>query len=318
MFRFLTEKKILGENVQEPDSRRIIIYVQVLLFSCSLVSFGLAKPTAPILGYQDSYGQYSFGYSAPGSARSEIRTLNGETRGVYSYVDDAGFIQTTQYTADSKNGFRVAATNLPQAPYPAQNTQGVILARTEAPRISEIAQQEYKIGEKNVFLQGLQQLERKTVESNEKEQSQTNITESEGESSQNKSAEISVKSATSPIATKIIKQTAVPVFQISQGNLLIDPYSIRVPTNVEGSSNTFASATSKIDEQSVENNEQIKTKELPASMNEEAESEKQDKSTDLPKDVIAPLNILPLSSNYQPTPIKYSAIPTLHYVVYSI
>lgn len=57
----------------------------------------------------------------------------------------------------------------------AQNTQGVILARTEAPRISEIAQQEYKIGEKNVFLQGLQQLERKTVESNEKEQSQTNI-----------------------------------------------------------------------------------------------------------------------------------------------
>lgn len=97
---------------------RITIYVQVLLFSCSLVSFGLAKPTAPILGYQDSYGQYSFGYSAPGSARSEIRTLNGETRGVYSYVDDAGFIQTTQYTADSKNGFRVAATNLPQAPLP--------------------------------------------------------------------------------------------------------------------------------------------------------------------------------------------------------
>lgn len=57
--------------------------------------------------------------------------------------------------------------------------------------------------------------------------------ESEGESSQNKNAEISVKSATSPIASKI-KQTAVPVFQISQGNLLIDPYSIRVPTNVEG------------------------------------------------------------------------------------
>lgn len=53
-------------------------------------------------------------------------------------------------------------------------------------------------------------------------------------------------------------------------------------------------------------------------MKEQAESEKHDKSTDLPKDVIAPLNILPLSSNYQPTLIKYSAIPTLHYVVYSI
>ncbi|XP_043602050.1 uncharacterized protein LOC122576195 [Bombus pyrosoma] len=293
--------------------------VYVLLFSCSVVSFGLAKPTAPILGYQDSYGQYSFGYSAPGSARSEIRTLNGETRGVYSYVDDAGFIQTTQYTADSKNGFRVAATNLPQAPLPAQNTQGVILARTEAPQVSEIAQEEYKIGEKNVFLQGLQQLERKSIESNEKEQSQTNIMESEGQSSQNKNAEISVKSAASPITSKIIKQTAIPVFQIPQGNLLIDPYSIQAPINVEGSSKTSASATPKINEQqSVQNNEQINTKELPASMKEQAESEKQDKSTDLPKDAIAPLNILPLSSNYQPTLIKYSAIPTFHYVVYSI
>lgn len=50
----------------------------------------------------------------------------------------------------------------------------MILARNGAPQISEIAQQGYKIGEKNVFLQGLQQLERKTIESNEKEQSQTN------------------------------------------------------------------------------------------------------------------------------------------------
>lgn len=58
--------------------------------------------------------------------------------------------------------------------------------------------------------------------------------ESEGQSSQNKNAEISVKSATSPTTSKIIKQTAVPVFQISQGNLLIDPYSIRAPINVEG------------------------------------------------------------------------------------
>lgn len=53
-------------------------------------------------------------------------------------------------------------------------------------------------------------------------------------------------------------------------------------------------------------------------MKQQAESEKQDKSTDLPKDVIAPLNILPLSPNYQPTLIKYSAIPTFHYVVYSV
>ena len=90
----------------------------MLLLFCCLVSSGSAESARPILGYQDSYGQYSFGYSAPSSARSEVRTSNGETRGVYSYIDDAGVIQTTQYTADSKNGFRVTATNLPQAPLP--------------------------------------------------------------------------------------------------------------------------------------------------------------------------------------------------------
>ncbi|EFN77846.1 Cuticle protein 6, partial [Harpegnathos saltator] len=80
--------------------------------------------------YQDSLGQYSFGYSAPGSARSEVRTANGATRGAYSYVDATGVIQTAQYVADGENGFRVIATNLPQAPLPVQDTPEVMAART--------------------------------------------------------------------------------------------------------------------------------------------------------------------------------------------
>ena len=36
-------------------------------------------------------------------------------QGTYSYVDANGIVQTTNYIADDY-GFRVAATNLPQAP----------------------------------------------------------------------------------------------------------------------------------------------------------------------------------------------------------
>lgn len=36
-------------------------------------------------------------------------------QGTYSYVDANGIVQTTNYIADG-HGFRVAATNLPQAP----------------------------------------------------------------------------------------------------------------------------------------------------------------------------------------------------------
>lgn len=91
------------------------------------------------LGYQDSLGQYSFGYSAPGSARSEVRTSNGATRGTYSYVDEAGVIQIAQYVADGENGFRVIATNLPQAPLPVQDTPEVMAARTAHLQALEMA-----------------------------------------------------------------------------------------------------------------------------------------------------------------------------------
>lgn len=103
-----------------------------------LIAPGFAKPPV-FLSYQDSLGQYSFGYSAPGSARSEVRTSNGATRGTYSYVDETGVIQTAQYVADGENGFQVIATNLPQAPLPVQDTPEVMAARTAHLQALELA-----------------------------------------------------------------------------------------------------------------------------------------------------------------------------------
>ncbi|KYM77596.1 Cuticle protein 6 [Atta colombica] len=111
--------------------------VFLFIFYC-LISTGFAKPPV-FLNYQDSLGQYSFGYSAPGSARSEVRTSNGATRGTYSYVDGTGVIQTAQYFADSENGFQVIATNLPQAPLPVQDTPEVMAARTAHLQALELA-----------------------------------------------------------------------------------------------------------------------------------------------------------------------------------
>jgi len=103
-----------------------------------LFATGFAKPPV-FLSYQDSLGQYSFGYSAPGSARSEVRTSNGATRGTYSYVDETGVIQTAHYFADGENGFQITATNLPQAPLPVQDTPEVMAARTAHLQALELA-----------------------------------------------------------------------------------------------------------------------------------------------------------------------------------
>lgn len=103
-----------------------------------MIASGFAKPPV-FLSYQDSLGQYSFGYSAPGSARSEVRTSNGATRGTYSYVDETGVIQTAQYFADGENGFQIIATNLPQAPLPVQDTPEVMAARTAHLQALELA-----------------------------------------------------------------------------------------------------------------------------------------------------------------------------------
>jgi hypothetical protein len=102
-------------------------HFQLFLGLC-LIAASFARPVV-FLGYQDSLGQYSFGYSAPGSARSEVRTSDGAIKGTYSYIDETGIIQIAEYVADSANGFRVTATNLPQAPLPVQDTPEVMAAR---------------------------------------------------------------------------------------------------------------------------------------------------------------------------------------------
>lgn len=66
---------------------------------------------------QDSAGQYTYGYSNPLSAKAEVRSFDGVTKGAYNYLDGEGKIQSVSYLADAKNGFQLtSATNLPQAP----------------------------------------------------------------------------------------------------------------------------------------------------------------------------------------------------------
>ncbi|KAM0730731.1 Cuticle protein 6 [Formica fusca] len=63
---------------------------------------------------QDSLGQYDYSYTGDSSAKTESRSLDGTTRGAYSYIDPNGILQQVHYIADH-NGFRVLATNLPEA-----------------------------------------------------------------------------------------------------------------------------------------------------------------------------------------------------------
>lgn len=73
-----------------------------------------AHPVSSQYHSQDSYGQYVYGYVTPTSAKSETKSINGVTQGGYSYIDSNGILQSVHYTADPINGFRVAATNLPE------------------------------------------------------------------------------------------------------------------------------------------------------------------------------------------------------------
>lgn len=77
-----------------------------------------AVPVGPAISQyhaQDELGQYSYGYAGGPSSKSEIKTLDGVTRGSYSYIDANSKLQTVEYVSDAL-GFRVAATNLPTAP----------------------------------------------------------------------------------------------------------------------------------------------------------------------------------------------------------
>ena len=83
----------------------------------------LIAATLPVTSHQhhaqDALGQYEYGYNSANLAKHELKTADGVTRGAYSYVDANGVLQTTNYISDDVFGFRVAATNLPQAVAPA-------------------------------------------------------------------------------------------------------------------------------------------------------------------------------------------------------
>ncbi|KAF7407196.1 hypothetical protein HZH66_001733 [Vespula vulgaris] len=101
--------------------------ISTILFSVLLGS-SLSSPIAnvwlnpigsisPLRQYhvQDGSGSYRYSFTGPHHAKTESN-LNGVTQGGYSYVDANGILQTVLYTADDQNGFRVSASNLPQAP----------------------------------------------------------------------------------------------------------------------------------------------------------------------------------------------------------
>nr|CAD7424388.1 unnamed protein product [Timema monikensis] len=99
---------------RDPFSLNIVLF--------AMVAAAVARPG--LLGYypyalssqyhaQDELGHYSYGYAGGLSAKSEVKSFDGVTRGGYSY--------TVSYTADALNGFRVAATNLPKAPAPIES-----------------------------------------------------------------------------------------------------------------------------------------------------------------------------------------------------
>lgn len=120
-----------------------------VLIVCALFAVIAAKPTDFFVSVptiytshisqfhsQDGLGQYAYGYNGDLSTKSETRTIDGITRGTYSYIDADGNVQTVEYTADPILGFRAAATNLPKAPIdtaiapePVKDTEEVIKAR---------------------------------------------------------------------------------------------------------------------------------------------------------------------------------------------
>lgn len=77
-----------------------------------------AAPTQVLSQFhsQNELGGYEYGYEGGPSAKHEIRTADGVTRGSYSYVDANGELQTVSYVADDLHGFRVLASNLPEGP----------------------------------------------------------------------------------------------------------------------------------------------------------------------------------------------------------
>merc|ERR1719361_1549224 len=82
-----------------------------------VVPVAASAPTHSQFHGQDELGGYNYGYQTAESSKQEIRRPDGIVQGTYSYVDANGILQTVNYISDAE-GFKVAATNLPQAPVP--------------------------------------------------------------------------------------------------------------------------------------------------------------------------------------------------------
>ena len=55
---------------------------------------------------QNQDGHYEYGYSTRNSAKYEIKTKDGITRGAYSYTDPNSVLRVTNYMSDISNGYR--------------------------------------------------------------------------------------------------------------------------------------------------------------------------------------------------------------------
>ena len=55
-------------------------------------------------------GHYEYGYSTGNSAKYEIKTKDGLTRGSYSYTDPNAVLRVTNYVSDTANGYRARNT----------------------------------------------------------------------------------------------------------------------------------------------------------------------------------------------------------------
>lgn len=110
------------------------------------------SPPSVQRGYQEQDTAnkfYSYGYSDENAARAEYTTLDGSSRGFYSYVDANGKLQTVKYEAGGAQGFKAEASNQPkapvddkQAPLPVQDTAEVQQARQAHLEAIRVAQQE--------------------------------------------------------------------------------------------------------------------------------------------------------------------------------
>ncbi|XP_055842386.1 cuticle protein 6-like [Episyrphus balteatus] len=95
---------------------KVFVVFSALLAVASASSLYLAR-LAPAISSQyhsqDGIGQYAYGYNDHLSSKQEVKSLDGSTRGAYSYIDSNNVLQTVNYVADA-GGFRVSATNLPK------------------------------------------------------------------------------------------------------------------------------------------------------------------------------------------------------------